>query len=869
MKTKRMWSIILVGLILATLIPLTNVLAVAPTPTAVMDTGTFPNSGSLPVYAAGTYTTNNAVPGYSFLTNNPGVSASFSNGELVLPSTQTNSILRGSNGTGASTTAFKSKITQPVVVFETKMKVTATDSTKFTSASMIFPVSNGTTQSTNLFGFILKPTGFNISVGNSWLTTYYGSFATNTYYKLKMVADFSAGNVMAYINDQLVTSTPVTMYANAKTFWTNGNLYLDYTSTGYASIANIAVTTANTNTLYLDYFKVTSTTSTAKSATMTLGSPTITTTGTTQATLTVKDALSGGNTIAAGNYAATYWSDNTAVATVNSSGLITGVAIGSANIYADVDGVVIATAPVTVGAAVTSVTVSPKPLNLNSTIFETGLLTATVLPAEAPNRTVSWTSSDSTVATVSSSGLVTALKPGDITITATSVADGTKTDTCAVHVTSGYMCFNNTVDYASVPITNAVPFNSSTNGNGLYFNNNSSTATVSVVTDAAASNSSALKMTSSGQAYGAALSRFFQNIPNHTGNVFVIENRAKLVGDTSKITARWWVTFGALALHMGFSTVSTSDGSPFPNTVAGNIFSNYKDTGYAYSVDTWYTFRMVMDYYGGTYDLYIKPDGASQFTKIVTRDTLGVPQSRASSIGFVYSNPGATATSGMLLDDINVYGLNVDSIALSPNNTSSSPLDLKVAATQQYTATSSISQAAGTPVIDMPLYWSSGTSATATTTSSGLVTGVAKGVTTITARVGMSPNIVSSATYVNVYKDNCEISSISYTDGAGVTTSTIPVNGQVKVNINLSNYTATDFGSTMVISALYDINKNLLAVSMPQYTQFGANAKLNGLQNIINTPAAVPVGSFVKTFVWKEANIMPVVPTPIAGLTKS
>lgn len=59
-------------------------------------------------------------------------------------------------------------------------------------------------------------------------------------------------------------------------------------------------------------------------------------------------------------------------------------------------------------------------------------LKATVLPMEAANKNVVWTSSDATVATVVD-GLVTGLKEGTTTITATT-EDGNKTATCAITV---------------------------------------------------------------------------------------------------------------------------------------------------------------------------------------------------------------------------------------------------------------------------------------------------------------------------------------------------------------------------------------------------------------------------------------------------
>ncbi len=89
---------------------------------------------------------------------------------------------------------------------------------------------------------------------------------------------------------------------------------------------------------------------------------------------------------------------------------------------------------------VVSPTVSVTGVTLNKTTLSLvagtkGFLTATVAPANATNKTVSYTSSDSSVATVSSTGTVTAVAAGTATITVTT-ADGSKTATCAVTVAS-------------------------------------------------------------------------------------------------------------------------------------------------------------------------------------------------------------------------------------------------------------------------------------------------------------------------------------------------------------------------------------------------------------------------------------------------
>lgn len=101
-------------------------------------------------------------------------------------------------------------------------------------------------------------------------------------------------------------------------------------------------------------------------------------------------------------------------------------------VYSTEDSSVYGTITLTVSAiAVTDITISNSELTLY--VGKTAQLTATVNPTNATNQGISWTTSDSTVATVSETGLVTAKKVGTATITATS-SDGNKTATCAITV---------------------------------------------------------------------------------------------------------------------------------------------------------------------------------------------------------------------------------------------------------------------------------------------------------------------------------------------------------------------------------------------------------------------------------------------------
>ena len=81
--------------------------------------------------------------------------------------------------------------------------------------------------------------------------------------------------------------------------------------------------------------------------------------------------------------------------------------------------------------SVTGVSLSEASLTL--TEEETATLTATVEPANATNKGVTWSSNDETVATVDADGKVTAVGTGTATITVTT-EDGNKTATCTVTV---------------------------------------------------------------------------------------------------------------------------------------------------------------------------------------------------------------------------------------------------------------------------------------------------------------------------------------------------------------------------------------------------------------------------------------------------
>ncbi|MDL2221200.1 Ig-like domain-containing protein [Parabacteroides sp. OttesenSCG-928-N08] len=138
----------------------------------------------------------------------------------------------------------------------------------------------------------------------------------------------------------------------------------------------------------------------------------------------------------ASNKLMTWSSDNSEVATVDNDGKVTAKKQGIALItVTSIDGLRTATSRVTVYEPVvdvTGITLNESKLSLN--VAFTFQLTATIQPANATNKAVTWTTSDATIATVDANGLVTALAAGKATITVTT-EEGDFKATCEVTVT--------------------------------------------------------------------------------------------------------------------------------------------------------------------------------------------------------------------------------------------------------------------------------------------------------------------------------------------------------------------------------------------------------------------------------------------------
>ncbi len=129
----------------------------------------------------------------------------------------------------------------------------------------------------------------------------------------------------------------------------------------------------------------------------------------------------------------TWTSSNSSVAAVNSTGQVTALSKGMATITVTTkDGGYKSSCTVTVKDNMGSVTISPSSLDMLYVGDAATALTAVISPSDYPDKTVSWSSSNTGVATVDTNGKVTPKAPGTAVITVTTNG----TDSSGRHLSS-------------------------------------------------------------------------------------------------------------------------------------------------------------------------------------------------------------------------------------------------------------------------------------------------------------------------------------------------------------------------------------------------------------------------------------------------
>ena len=403
-------------------------------------------------------------------------------------------------------------------------------------------------------------------------------------------------------------------------------------------------------------------------------------------------------------------------------------------------------------------------LNKTSATLNTGQtlqLSATVAPSNATDKSVSWTTSNSSVASVNSNGLVTANGPGTATITAKTWDGTNKTATCTVTVkqlatgvslnkTSATLNTGQTLQLtATVSPSNtsnkAVTWKSSNttvatvSTTGLVTAKAPGSATITVTTADGSNKSATCALTVKQLATGVTLNKTSATLntgqtlqltatvtPSNTSNKAVTWKSSNTTVAT--VSSSGLVT--AKAPGTATITVTTADGSNKSATCALTV--NQLATGVSLN-KTSATLNT-----GQTLQLTATVTPSNTSNKNVTWKSSNTTVATVSSSGLVTAKAPGTATITVTTADGSnksaTCALTVNQLAtgVSLNKTSAT---LNTGQTLQLTATVTPSNTSNKNVT-----WTSSNTTVATVSSSGLVTAKAAGTATITVTTADGSN---------------------------------------------------------------------------------------------------------------------------------
>ena len=314
-------------------------------------------------------------------------------------------------------------------------------------------------------------------------------------------------------------------------------------------------------------------------------------------------------------------SDNAAVATVDENGLVTAVSKGSAEITATSQSDSNKAGKVTItvsGVDVTSVTITPSKTVYTGT-DET--ISATVLPANASNKKVSWSVSGNEAGYVQitdnedGSCTIRGLKAGSCVLTATSADNGSKKSSCTITVsdkkpvtgitiTPSKTSLNGSGDF--LYLTVSVTPTDASNKNVAFSTNNTDIVGISYkdnkVLVTAKKNGTATITATASDGYGATASISI-TVTGITTEIYKITNGTKVIyyydkpetktfyctGDLSKFS---YMTVNGITVESKYLTTRSSSDTSYKSifSVDKSFFSAYfSNTAANYPVKIYYT----------------------------------------------------------------------------------------------------------------------------------------------------------------------------------------------------------------------------------------------------------------------------------------
>lgn len=380
---------------------------------------------------------------------------------------------------------------------------------------------------------------------------------------------------------------------------------------------------------------------------------------------------------------------NTTVATADSTGKVKAAAAGSATVMAQLNGVTGSASLTVTAAPLTISSITIKPANLSVTIGATQQFQAVATYSDGTTGDVTskttWASSNTSAATISASGVATALAAGSATITGT---DGTVSATTTLAVTASTARTLSSISVTPASASIKVGATQQFTATGTYSDGTTANITSSVTWSSSATTVAAIN--AAGLATGAA-----------AGSATIT---ATLSGVSGKASV-------AVASSTPPPTLSSIAVTPASVSIKVGATQQFTATG-TYSDGT-------------TANITTAVTWTSSSAAVATINAAG--SATGAGAGSATITASLSGVSGKASLAVTSASLTVSSIAVSPTTAS-----FAAGSTQQFKATASYSDGT-TGDVTSTATWTSSDTSVATINASGLATGVASGSATITA----------------------------------------------------------------------------------------------------------------------------------------